>query len=136
VFFHLFLERDTNHCLSDKCPLYLNSFLTSGRCNMTVLLVGENIRSIMPCVDSHACMHSHNTFNFATHTMHSVKRFAKERTCKKAKTQRTSTPQKKAKKHNLSLERISIRPMCYACTPSPISENACMKYSKPKFSNR
>jgi hypothetical protein len=37
----------------DKCPLYLNSFLTSGTCNMTVLLVGENIRSIMSCVDTH-----------------------------------------------------------------------------------
>jgi DNA-binding Lrp family transcriptional regulator len=37
----------------DKCPLYLNSFLTSGRFNMTVLLIGENIRSIMSCVDSH-----------------------------------------------------------------------------------
>jgi len=37
----------------DNCPLYLNSFLTSGTCNMTVLLVGENIRSIMSCVDSH-----------------------------------------------------------------------------------
>jgi hypothetical protein len=37
----------------DACPLYLNSFLTSGRCNMTVLLVGENIRSIMSCVDTH-----------------------------------------------------------------------------------
>lgn len=37
----------------DACPLYLNSFLTSGRCNMTVLLVSENIRSIMSCVDSH-----------------------------------------------------------------------------------
>ena len=37
----------------DKCPLYLNSFLTSGRFNMTVLLVAENIRSIMSCVDSH-----------------------------------------------------------------------------------
>ena len=37
----------------DKCPLYFNSFLTSGRFNMTVLLIGENIRSIMSCVDSH-----------------------------------------------------------------------------------
>jgi DNA-binding Lrp family transcriptional regulator len=37
----------------DKCPLYLNSFLTSGTCNMTVLLIGENIRSIMSCVDTH-----------------------------------------------------------------------------------
>jgi DNA-binding Lrp family transcriptional regulator len=37
----------------DACPLYLNSFLTSGRCNMTVLLIGENIRSIMSCVDTH-----------------------------------------------------------------------------------
>jgi DNA-binding Lrp family transcriptional regulator len=37
----------------DGCPLYLNSFLTSGKNNLTVLLVGENIRSIMSCVDSH-----------------------------------------------------------------------------------
>ena len=37
----------------DNCPLYLNSFLTSGASNITVLLVGENIRSIMSCVDSH-----------------------------------------------------------------------------------
>lgn len=37
----------------DKCPLYLNVFLTSGRYNLTILLVGENVRSIMSCVDSH-----------------------------------------------------------------------------------
>jgi Lrp/AsnC family leucine-responsive transcriptional regulator len=37
----------------ESCPLYLNSFLTSGEHNMTILLVGENIRSIMSCVDSH-----------------------------------------------------------------------------------
>lgn len=37
----------------EGCPLYFNSFLTSGRNNMTVLLIGENIRSIMSCVDSH-----------------------------------------------------------------------------------
>jgi len=37
----------------DSCPLYLNSFLTSGKHNMTILFVGENIRSIMSCVDSH-----------------------------------------------------------------------------------
>lgn len=37
----------------DTCPLYLNSFLTSGRHNMTIFLLGENIRSIMSCVDSH-----------------------------------------------------------------------------------
>jgi DNA-binding Lrp family transcriptional regulator len=37
----------------ESCPLYLNSFLTSGKHNMTILLVGENIRSIMSCVDSH-----------------------------------------------------------------------------------
>ncbi len=37
----------------DQCPLYFNSFLTSGRFNMTVFLIGENIRSIMACVDSH-----------------------------------------------------------------------------------
>lgn len=36
-----------------KCPLYLNGFLTSGKYNLTVLLIGENIRSIMSCVDSH-----------------------------------------------------------------------------------
>jgi DNA-binding Lrp family transcriptional regulator len=37
----------------DTCPLYLNSFLTSGRHNLTVFLIGENIRSMMSCVDSH-----------------------------------------------------------------------------------
>ena len=37
----------------DSCPLYLNSFLTSGKYNLTVLLLGENMRSIMSCVDSH-----------------------------------------------------------------------------------
>lgn len=37
----------------EGCPLYLNSFLTSGKNNLTVLLMGENIRSIMSCVDSH-----------------------------------------------------------------------------------
>jgi DNA-binding Lrp family transcriptional regulator len=36
----------------EKCPLYLNSFLTSGRHNMIIFLVGENIRSMMSCVDS------------------------------------------------------------------------------------
>jgi len=36
----------------ENCPLFLNCFLTSGRHNMTCLLVGENIRSIMSCVDS------------------------------------------------------------------------------------
>jgi Lrp/AsnC family leucine-responsive transcriptional regulator len=52
------LEVVTNHVEQflrslDECPLYLNSFLTSGRNNLTVLLIGENIRSIMSCVDSH-----------------------------------------------------------------------------------
>ena len=37
----------------ETCPLYLNSFLTSGKNNLSVLLIGENIRSIMSCVDSH-----------------------------------------------------------------------------------
>lgn len=37
----------------DRCPLYFNSFLISGRYNLTALLIGENIRSIMSCVDSH-----------------------------------------------------------------------------------
>jgi Lrp/AsnC family leucine-responsive transcriptional regulator len=36
----------------ETCPLYLNGFLTSGRHNMTFLLMGENVRSIMSCVDS------------------------------------------------------------------------------------
>lgn len=46
---------DTEHVISrfDKCPLYLNGFLTSGKYNLTVLVLGENIRSIMSCVDSH-----------------------------------------------------------------------------------
>jgi DNA-binding Lrp family transcriptional regulator len=52
------LDVATNHVEQflkslDECPLYLNSFLTSGKNNLTVLLVGENIRSIMSCVDSH-----------------------------------------------------------------------------------
>jgi hypothetical protein len=34
------------------CPLYLNCFLTSGRHNMMCFLMGENVRSIMSCVDS------------------------------------------------------------------------------------
>jgi len=46
---------DTEHVLNllNICPLYLNGFLTSGKYNLTVLLVGENMRSIMSCVDSH-----------------------------------------------------------------------------------
>jgi Lrp/AsnC family leucine-responsive transcriptional regulator len=36
----------------NKCPLYLNGFLTSGKYNLTVLLIGENMRSIVSCVDS------------------------------------------------------------------------------------
>ncbi len=36
----------------ERCPLYLNGFLTSGRHNMTFLLIGENVRSIMSCIDS------------------------------------------------------------------------------------
>jgi len=36
----------------ETCPLYLNCFLTSGRHNMSCLLIGENIRSILSCVDS------------------------------------------------------------------------------------
>lgn len=37
----------------NECPCYLNSFLTSGRHNLTILLVGENVRSLVSCVDSH-----------------------------------------------------------------------------------
>jgi hypothetical protein len=36
----------------ESCPLYLNCFLTSGRHNMTCLLIGEIMRSIISCVDS------------------------------------------------------------------------------------
>lgn len=36
----------------EKCPLYLNCFLTSGRHNMSCLLIGENVKSLMSCVDS------------------------------------------------------------------------------------
>jgi Lrp/AsnC family leucine-responsive transcriptional regulator len=57
----LFLAKvdiSTNHVeqilkFLETCPLYLNSFLTSGKHNMTILLIGENIRSIMSCVDTH-----------------------------------------------------------------------------------
>jgi len=46
---------DTERVLNslEKCPLYLNSFLTSGRYNLTVLMMGENMRSIVSCVDSY-----------------------------------------------------------------------------------
>jgi len=37
----------------NKCPLYLNGFLNSGGYNLTVLLIGENMRSLVSCVDSH-----------------------------------------------------------------------------------
>jgi DNA-binding Lrp family transcriptional regulator len=58
---HLFLAKidlvtvDTEHVLNllSECPLYLNGFLTSGKYNLTVLLMGENMRSLMSCVDSH-----------------------------------------------------------------------------------
>ncbi|HXX88049.1 MAG TPA: winged helix-turn-helix transcriptional regulator [Candidatus Acidoferrum sp.] len=36
----------------EDCPLYLNCFLTSGTHNMTCLLMGEDMRSVMSCVDS------------------------------------------------------------------------------------
>ena len=36
----------------EKCPLYLNCFLTSGKHNMTCLMLGENVKSIMSCVDA------------------------------------------------------------------------------------
>ncbi|MDQ1281172.1 MAG: Lrp/AsnC family transcriptional regulator, leucine-responsive regulatory protein [Thermoproteota archaeon] len=46
---------DAEHLLEtmNKCPMYLNSFLTSGRYNLTIFLIGENMRSIMSCTDSH-----------------------------------------------------------------------------------
>lgn len=36
----------------EDCPLYLNCFLTSGRHNMTCFLMGEDMRSVMSCVDA------------------------------------------------------------------------------------
>ena len=36
----------------ENCPLYLNCFLTSGKHNMTCLMLGENVKSIMSCVDA------------------------------------------------------------------------------------
>jgi len=52
------LDVATNHVEQflnslEGCPIYLNGFLTSGKNNLTIMLVGENIRSIMSCVDSH-----------------------------------------------------------------------------------
>ena len=49
------ITTDTEQILEalNKCPLCLNSFLTSGRYNLTILMIGENIRSIMSCVYSH-----------------------------------------------------------------------------------
>jgi DNA-binding Lrp family transcriptional regulator len=37
----------------NKCPIYFNSFLTSGRYQLTVFLIGENIRSLISCLDYH-----------------------------------------------------------------------------------
>jgi len=37
----------------NNCPLYFNSFLTSGRYNLMIFLIGENVRSLMSCVDTH-----------------------------------------------------------------------------------
>jgi len=49
------VTNDVDHLLGslDECPFYLNSFLTSGRHNLTVLLIGENIKSLISCADSH-----------------------------------------------------------------------------------
>lgn len=46
---------NTEHILNflNNCPLYFNSFLISGKYNLTVFLIGENIRSLMSCVDIH-----------------------------------------------------------------------------------
>jgi DNA-binding Lrp family transcriptional regulator len=48
------VTNNTEHVLNalEKCPLYVNGFLTSGRYNLTVILIGENMRSIVSCVDS------------------------------------------------------------------------------------
>ncbi len=49
------VTNDVDHLLDsmNHCPCYLNSFLTSGRHNLTVFLVGENVRSLVSCADSH-----------------------------------------------------------------------------------
>lgn len=46
---------DVQHVLDslDMCPLYFNAFLSSGKYNLTILMIAENIRSLMSCVDSH-----------------------------------------------------------------------------------
>ncbi len=36
----------------EGCPLYMNCFLTSGSHNMTCFLMGEDMKSLMSCVDS------------------------------------------------------------------------------------
>ena len=36
----------------ESCPLYMNCFLTSGGHNMTCFLIGEDMKSVMSCVDS------------------------------------------------------------------------------------
>jgi Lrp/AsnC family leucine-responsive transcriptional regulator len=36
----------------ESCPLYMNCFLTSGEHNMTCFLIGEDMKSVMSCVDS------------------------------------------------------------------------------------
>jgi DNA-binding Lrp family transcriptional regulator len=36
----------------EGCPLYMNCFLTSGRHNLTCFLMGEDMKSVMSCVDS------------------------------------------------------------------------------------
>lgn len=37
----------------EKCPLFINGFITSGKHNLMILLVGENMRSIVACIDAH-----------------------------------------------------------------------------------
>ena len=46
---------NTDQILSflNTCPIYLNSFLTSGKYNLTIFFIGENIRSLISCVNNH-----------------------------------------------------------------------------------
>jgi DNA-binding Lrp family transcriptional regulator len=53
------VTKETESILSffNKCPIYLTGFVTSGRYNLCVLLMGENMSSIEACVDKHLRSH-------------------------------------------------------------------------------
>jgi len=47
--------RETQKVLDffNECPLYANGLATSGKRNLSIFLLGENMRSIVACVDKH-----------------------------------------------------------------------------------